>query len=225
MAGLVPAIHVFRVPRQDVDAWHEAGHDGEMPEVTGVQVEKERLRREAQARRDALPADTRKAAAETIAGRPFPLPIGPGTIVSGFMPLKSEISPLPLMQKLAEQGARLALPRIVGRGSPLSVRAWEFGGPLERGQWGIREPKADAPEVDPDVVLVPLLAFDRAGYRIGYGAGYYDMTIKRLRELKAMTAVGVAFAAQEVPEIPKTPRDERLDLVLTEHEVIDLRGL
>jgi 5-formyltetrahydrofolate cyclo-ligase len=196
-----------------------------MPEIAEVQTAKERLRPEAQARRDALPAEARKAAAEMIAARAFPLKMKSGTVVSGFMPLKSEINPLPLMQKLAEQGARLALPRIVSRGSPLSMRAWEFGGPLDRGQWGIREPKADAPESDPDVLLVPLLAFDRAGYRIGYGAGYYDMTIKRLRELKTVTAVGIAFAAQEVPEIPKTPRDERLDLVLTEHEVIDLRGL
>jgi 5-formyltetrahydrofolate cyclo-ligase len=196
-----------------------------MPEIAEVQTAKERLRHEALALRDALPADARKAAAEAIAARAFPLPITPGIVVSGFMPLKSEINPLPLMQKLAKQGPRLALPRIVGRGLPLSMRAWEFGVLLDRGQWGIREPKAEAPEVDPDVMLVPLLAFDRAGYRIGYGAGYYDMTIKRLRGLKAVTAVGVAFAAQEVPEIPKTPRDERLDLVLTEDEVIDLRGL
>jgi 5-formyltetrahydrofolate cyclo-ligase len=196
-----------------------------MPEIAEVQTAKERLRHEAQALRDALPADARTAAAEAIAARAFPLPITPGVVVSGFMPLKSEINPLPLMQKLAEQGARLALPSIVGRGSPLSMRTWEFGSPLDRGQWGIREPKADAPEVDPDILLVPLLAFDRAGYRIGYGAGYYDMTIKRLRALKPVMAVGIAFAAQEVPEIPKTPRDERLDLVLTEHEVIDLRGL
>jgi 5-formyltetrahydrofolate cyclo-ligase len=193
--------------------------------ISSIEEAKVALRREAQARRDALPADARKVAAEAIAARAFPLPIRPGTVVSGFMSLKSEINPLPLMQKLAEQGARLALPRIVGRGSPLSMRAWEFGGPLERGQWGIREPKADAPEVNPDVLLVPLLAFDRAGYRIGYGAGYYDMTIRRLRALKAAAAVGVAFAVQEIPEIPKTPRDERLDLVLTEHEVIDLRDV
>jgi 5-formyltetrahydrofolate cyclo-ligase len=196
-----------------------------MPEIAEVQTAKQRLRHEALARRDALPADARRAAAEAIAARTFPLAVPPGTIVSGFMPLKSEINPLPLMQKLSENGARLALPRIVGRGSPLSMRAWEFGTPLDRGQWGIREPKADAPEVDPDVLLVPLLAFDRAGYRIGYGAGYYDMTITRLRGLKTVTAVGIAFAAQEVPEIPKAPRDARLDLVLTEREVIDLRGL
>lgn len=163
------------------------------------------------------------AAAQTIAGREFPLPIAPGTVISGFMPLKSEINPLPLMQKLAGKGAKLALPRIVGRGKPLSMRAWEFGAPLERGQWGIREPALEAPEVEPDLLLVPLLAFDRAGHRIGYGAGYYDMTIARLRSLKKVTALGIAFAAQEVPEVPTTPRDERLDLVLTEREAIDVR--
>jgi 5-formyltetrahydrofolate cyclo-ligase len=195
-----------------------------MPEIAEIQTEKERLRRDAIVRRDALPANARMAAAEAIAARAFPIAVAPGMLVSGFMPLKSEISPLPLMHKLATVGAELALPRIVARGSPLSMRAWEFGAPLDRGQWGIREPPPDAPEVEPDILLVPLLAFDRAGYRIGYGAGYYDMTLARLRARKPVTAVGIAFAAQEVPEIPKTPGDERLDLVLTEHEVIDLRA-
>jgi 5-formyltetrahydrofolate cyclo-ligase len=193
--------------------------------VETISSEKAELRVAAQACRDALPADARKATAETIAVRKFPLAIAAGTIISGFMPLKSEINPLPLLQKLAEAGARLALPAIAGRGMPLIMRAWEFGAPLDRGQWGIREPKPDAPEVEPDILLVPLLAFDRAGYRLGYGAGYYDMTIHRLRALKPVTAVGIAFAAQEVPKIPTTPRDERLDLVLTEREVIDLRGV
>ncbi len=194
-----------------------------MPESAQVQSEKERMRRDAVARRDALPGNERAAAAEAIAARKFPLPISVSVVVSGFMPLKSEINPLPLLQKLSEQGAQLALPRIVGRGQPLSMRAWRFGGPLDRGQWGIREPKPDAAEVDPDILLVPLLAFDRAGYRIGYGAGYYDVTLARLRSLKKVTAVGIGFAAQEVADIPKTPRDERLDLVLTERETIDLR--
>jgi 5-formyltetrahydrofolate cyclo-ligase len=194
-----------------------------MAQSVFIESAKAELRVTAQTRRDALRADERKTAAETIAARKFPLAITPGTILSGFMPLKSEVNPLPLLQKLAEAGARLALPAIAGRGKPLIMRAWEFGAPLDRGQWGIREPKADAPEVEPDILLVPLLAFDRAGYRLGYGAGYYDMTIHRLRALKPVTAVGVAFAAQEVPKIPTTPRDERLDLVLTEREVIDLR--
>jgi 5-formyltetrahydrofolate cyclo-ligase len=191
--------------------------------VETIANQKAELRVAALSRRDALPADARKAAAEAIAAREFPLAITPGTIVSGFMPLKSEINPLPLMQMLAEAGARLALPAIAERGKPLLMRAWEFGALLDRGQWGIREPKPEAAEVEPDILLVPLLAFDRAGHRLGYGAGYYDMTIHRLRAQKPIAAVGIAFAAQEVPKIPTTPRDERLDLVLTEREVIDLR--
>ena len=104
------------------------------------------------------------------------------------------------------------------------MRAWAFGEPLASGVWGIREPGPDAPEVDPDILLVPLLAFDRRGHRIGYGAGYYDMTIAALRAKKPIVAVGIAFAAQEIAQCPTTPRDARLDLVLTEREVIDLRA-
>jgi 5-formyltetrahydrofolate cyclo-ligase len=181
------------------------------------------LRKTAFARRDSLPADERQAAAEAIAARPFPLPISPGVIVSGFSPLKTEINPLPLLRKLAAAGATLALPVVAGRGKPLVMRSYTFGQPLNEGVWGIREPKDDAPEVDPDILIVPLAAFDRRGNRIGYGAGYYDMTIKRLRSIKPVVAVGIAYAAQEVPEVPTTDRDERLDLVLTERDVIDLR--
>ena len=185
---------------------------------------KAELRRDAVARRDALPANVRQAAAETIAARTFPLAIGPGVIVSGFMPLKSEISPLPLMKKLAAAGAQLALPAIAGRGKPLDhARRGISTQPLDRGQWDIREPKPEAAEVAPDILLVPLLAFDRSGHRIGYGAGYYDMTIAKLRAQKIVTAVGIAFAAQEVAKVPATERDARLDLVLTEREVMDFR--
>ena len=189
-----------------------------------IQTDKEQLRREAMAHRDALPPDARQVAAEAIAARKFPLPIAPGMIVSGFMPLKSEINPLPLMRKLAGQGARLALPVVAGRGKPLIMREWVFGEPLIAGVWGIREPKPEAAEVDPDILLVPLLAFDRTGHRIGYGAGYYDLTLAQQRARKPIIAVGLAFAAQEVAAIPATPRDARLDLVLTEREVLDLRG-
>ena len=91
------------------------------------------------------------------------------------------------------------------------------------GVWGIKEPRADAAEVAPDILIVPLLAFDRRGHRIGYGAGYYDMTIHALRAIKPVLAVGIAFAAQEIDAVPVTPRDARLDLVLTEREVIDVR--
>jgi len=182
------------------------------------------VRKDAMIRRDAIPAAERAQAAEAIAARGLPLAIKPGAIVSGFMPLKTEINPLPLMRKLEAAGAQLALPAIDGRGKPLVMRAFAFGDELASGQWGIREPKADAPEVAPDILLVPLLAFDRTGHRIGYGAGYYDMTIAKFRSVKPVIAVGIAFAAQEIDQVPVTARDARLDLVLTERDVIDLRG-
>ena len=191
--------------------------------MTNLFARKAELRGEALTRRDALPPEQRAAAAEAIAARPFPVDVA-GKIVSGFMPLKSELNPVPLMRRLAEAGARLALPAIVGRGHPLAMRAYSFGDALDRGQWGIREPKPEAAEVAPDILLVPLAAFDRAGHRIGYGAGYYDMTIAALRAKKPLAAVGLAFAAQEIAEVPASPRDERLDLMLTEREIIDFRG-
>jgi 5-formyltetrahydrofolate cyclo-ligase len=181
------------------------------------------LRREALALRDALPAAARVQAAETIAARAFPVTVAPGATAAGFMPMKSEINPLPLMRKLEGAGARLALPVVAGRGQPLIMRAWGFGEPLLDGVWGIRQPQPTAPAVAPEILIVPLLAFDRTGQRIGYGAGYYDMTIAALRAERGVIAIGLAFAAQEIAAVPVTPGDVPLDLVLTEREVIDFR--
>src|SRR5450830_1514921 len=185
---------------------------------------KAQLRVQALARRDALLAAARAVAAEVIAARPFPLKVAAGMIVAGFSPMKSEINPIPLLRKLSDAGASLALPAIAGRGKPLIMRAWHFGAPLNSGQWGIREPTPEAAEVAPDILIVPLACFDRTGHRIGYGAGYYDMTINALRAKKPVIAIGIAFAAQEIPKVPATERDARLDLVLTEREIIDFRG-
>jgi 5-formyltetrahydrofolate cyclo-ligase len=184
---------------------------------------KSSLRLAAMARRDALPAADHVAAAQAVAAAGLPVAVGPGMVVSGYSPLKSEISPLPLLRRCADAGARLALPVVTGRGHPLIMRAWSFGAPLRPGVWGIREPPAEAEEVFPDIVIVPLLAFDRTGQRIGYGAGYYDMTLARLRAVKHVTAIGIAFAAQEIAAVPATPRDAGLDLVLTERGAIDFR--
>jgi len=181
------------------------------------------LRREAVARRDALPPAVRTAASGAVAARPFPLPITPGAVVSAFTPIGSEFDPQPLMHKLADVGARLVLPVVLGRGKPLVMRTWNFGEPLIASSFGILEPRPEAAAADPDILLVPLVAFDRSGHRIGYGAGYYDMTITLLRARKSVVAVGLAFAVQEIPDVPATPRDAPLDLVLTEREVIELR--
>jgi 5-formyltetrahydrofolate cyclo-ligase len=189
-----------------------------------VAAAKASLRNEALAKRDAISVDMRKAAAEIIAARPLPIAPWNGMIVSSFMPIRSEINPLPLMQRYADAGARLALPAIEARGKPLRMRLWKPGEKFVSGQWGIREPDASAPEVDPDLILVPLAAFDRRGHRIGYGAGHYDTTIAAVRSRKPVVTVGVAFAVQEIEAVPNLPHDEQLDLVLTEREVIDCRG-
>lgn len=182
------------------------------------------LRRAMIARRDALPPDVRSAAAEAIAARAFPFAVPDGATLSGFMPMRSEINPLPLMKKLADAGARLALPVTGPRGQPLVMRAWRWGEPLASGVWGIREPRSEALPIDPDILLVPLLAFDRAGARLGYGGGYYDLTLTQLRSHRPVIAVGLGYAIQEIDRVPTTARDAVLDLVLTEREVIDLRS-
>lgn len=196
-----------------------------LPGMATVSTEdfKADLRKSSLSRRDAISAAERAAASEAACAQPFPVDITPGMIVSGYSPLQSEINPIPLMRRLAEAGAQLALPVVAGRGKPLIMRAFAFGQPLNKGQWGIREPFEDAPEVLPDVLIVPLAAFDRKGHRIGYGAGYYDMTLNRLRVLKSVAAVGFAYAAQCVAVVPATPRDARLDYIITEREVIRCR--
>jgi 5-formyltetrahydrofolate cyclo-ligase len=182
------------------------------------------LRSAALARRDALSEAYRAAAAQSLARRGLPIPIAPGTVVAGYAPIRSEIDPLPLMRKLSGQGAQLALPAIVARDLPLKFRAWLAGDRLHRGPLGILEPSPAATEVIPDILLVPLAAFDRSGHRIGYGAGYYDRTLAQLRALKNITALGIAFAAQEIPTVSASAHDARLDLVLTEDETIDFRS-
>jgi len=184
---------------------------------------KAELRRRALEQRDLLSPQARAAAAEAIAARPLPVAVTPGTRVAGFSAIRSEINPVPLLRRFAAAGAGLALPTIVGRGKPLLFRAFAFGEELRRGQWGIREPAPEAPAVDPDILLVPLAAFDRRGYRIGYGAGYYDLSLNALRAGKPIAAIGLAFAAQEIEAVPALSYDARLDFVLTEREAIDCR--
>jgi 5-formyltetrahydrofolate cyclo-ligase len=185
---------------------------------------KRELREAAIARRDLMPPDDRVRAARKIAASAFPVAVPEGAIVSGFSPIQTEFNPLPLMRVLAKAGARFALPKVMGRGKPLSLRAWNFGEPLVSGVWGIREPGPEAPEVAPDILLVPFAAFDRAGYRIGYGAGYYDMTLAGLRAKKKIVAIGIGFALQEVEKVPVEAHDERLDYILTEAGLVFAAG-
>lgn len=182
------------------------------------------LRAAALAKRDALSDAQRAAAAQAMAKRGLPLAIAPGMVVSGYSPIRSEIDPAPLMRKLAEQGARLALPAVLSRGKSLAFRAWSPDDRLMLGPLGILEPSPAAAELVPDIMLVPLAAFDRQGHRIGYGAGHYDFTLAHLRKAKAIIAVGVGFAVQEIKAVPALPHDVALDYVLTEKKMYDFRS-
>ena len=136
--------------------------------------------------------------------------------IAGYVPLFSEIDPLPLMQALADAGHGLCLPCTPRKGKPLVFREFRIGDRLRRGAFGTKEPEKTKAEVRPDIVLVPLLAFSRAGARLGYGGGYYDRSLAKLRGEGEIFACALAFAGQEVPILPVDVHDQMLDGVLCE---------
>jgi 5-formyltetrahydrofolate cyclo-ligase len=138
-----------------------------------------------------------------------------GRVLSGYMPMRTEIDPLPAMA--AHQGP-VGVPVIIGKGQPLRFREWSPGSAMIEGAFKALIPEEGA-WVEPEVLIVPLLAFDARGYRLGYGGGFYDRTLEGLRARGPVMAVGFAFAAQEVPEVPTDATDQRLDAVVTEQGV------
>lgn len=186
-----------------------------------MRTAKQDLRAAALARRDALPRGQRMAAAASLALLADQVAVRPGEVVAGFMPIRSEIDPRPLMLRLGERGARLALPVIGAPDAPLAFRIWTPSAPLVAGPLGILQPTEAAPRVEPHIVLVPLAAFDRSGHRIGYGGGYYDRTLRDLRARRRVRALGVAFAMQEIETVSASHHDALLDAVLTEAGPID----
>ncbi|MCH7634321.1 MAG: 5-formyltetrahydrofolate cyclo-ligase [Proteobacteria bacterium] len=148
------------------------------------------------------------------------LPLPPAQVVAGYWPLPEEIDVRPLMTNLHLSGHVLVLPVVVGRGQPLIFRRWRPSLPLDAGVYGISVPSAEAPEATPGVLLVPLLAFDGEGRRLGYGAGYYDRTLATLRRAGDILAIGAAYAAQRMDSLPEEASDQRLDWVVTEEGAI-----
>jgi 5-formyltetrahydrofolate cyclo-ligase len=182
-----------------------------------IHNEKRALRARMKAWRANLDPREAASAGEALArhGLGFLPPLSPGSVVSAFAPLADELRIWPLLRRLAASGIALALPIVQGKGKPLLFRAWKPGDAMDRGVWDIPQPKADKPVVEPDILLVPLLAFDRRGWRLGYGGGFYDRTLAGLRARKAVTAVGLAYDQQQVDAVPHLPYDQRLDWVLT----------
>lgn len=180
---------------------------------------KREARQAAAKRRAAAHAALKDTAGAALAGHGLPAGIAATGIVSGFIPYKSEIDTEPLLERLHRQGWRTCLPVVIAAEQPLLFRAWTPGEALIPGVWDIPIPPETAPEVLPDVLLVPMLAFDRQGYRLGYGGGFYDRTLEKLRDIKKVWAIGVAYAAQEAETVPRGPHDAPLDYVMTEREI------
>jgi len=185
-------------------------------ETADIILQKRALRLRIKTWRSGLEADAAARAADAVAAHGLGflrLPQKP-FVVSGFSSLPDEFRVWPLLRRLHGEGHALAMPVMQGKGLPLVFRAWAPGDAMDKAVWGIAEPKADKPVLEPDIVLVPLLAFDATGWRLGYGGGYYDRTLRGLRARKSIVAIGLAYDESQVDAVPHLDYDERLDWVL-----------
>lgn len=191
--------------------------------MPGIAEKKAELRRTALERRAALGLDVRIEGslklADLIAGFDFPA----GSVVSAFWPIRDEIDPRPAMHLLRQRGHELCLPAIVG--GKLVFRRLDPETRLVKAGFGTVEPAPETEVLTPEVLLVPLAAFDRAGHRIGYGKGYYDQAIEALRQNGHPCCIGVGFSVQEVAEVPFESHDQPLAVVVTEREIINCREI
>jgi len=174
------------------------------------------------AMRRAVSDPERQAAAGALARQaPDLAALCDGGVLSGFQAIRDEVDVAPLLLALHRCGVALALPCVLGAETGLIFRRWRPGEALRQGAFGILEPSTEAPVVHPQLMLLPLLAFDRRGHRLGYGGGFFDRTLAIRRPA---LAVGVGFAAQEVADVPVDGHDVLLDLVLTEQGLFDCRA-
>ena len=144
-----------------------------------------------------------------------------GVPLSGYMPIRTEIDPLPAMAEAAAHGP-VGVPVIQAKSTPLKFSRWQPDGALRDGPFGAKVPEADD-YFEPEILIVPLVAFDAAGNRLGYGGGFYDRTLERLRNRRATLAIGFAFDAQEAEQLPLEPTDQPLDMIVTESRILDFK--
>jgi len=141
-------------------------------------------------------------------------------IISVYWPLGDELDPLPLLMGLHKLGHQMVLPVMLGAAKPLMFRSWAPGDSLQDAGFGTREPSADKTTYEPDIILAPLLAFDQHGFRLGYGGGFYDRTLERLRQHKQVSVYGIAYAAQEVDQVVRGQYDQPLDGIVTQQGIM-----
>ena len=173
------------------------------------------LRRRLRAQRAALAAALPDAAVRAADRLPLDR-LPPHAVFAAYRPMGSEMDPGPLSRRLIAAGAQLALPVAEGREVPLVFRAWQLGGPLVPDALGVPAPAPSAASLHPDLVITPLLAFDRLGGRLGQGGGHYDRTLAALRARGPVFVLGLAYAGQEVDLLALEAHDQRLDAILTE---------
>jgi 5-formyltetrahydrofolate cyclo-ligase len=185
-------------------------------------VIKQSLRVEAAIRRATVHAARSETAGAALAAR-FLAAFSdwlPGVVVSLYWPMCDEIDVRELIGGLAADGVQMALPVMAGSDAPLIFREWRTGDALLPGAFGVYEPAGDAPTLEPDIAVTPLLAFDAAGNRLGYGGGYYDRTLRDLRGRREIIAVGVGYDEQEISSIPGHTGDEILDMIITDQRTL-----
>ncbi|MGN6148257.1 MAG: 5-formyltetrahydrofolate cyclo-ligase, partial [Rhizomicrobium sp.] len=199
---------------------HEAGDD---KFEFGLKTSKTELRNRLRSRRAQL-AHAHPDFARDVAEHVAALRISDGSVVGGYIAIGDEADPHILLKKLTLQNCTLAFPRVAAKDEPLVFHHWKPGRVMTKGTYGIPEPSKDWPLAYPKILLVPLLAFDRAGHRLGYGGGYYDRTLDFLRANSTVRAIGVAYAGQEVDELPREDHDHSLDAVITELGVRTFAG-
>lgn len=196
-----------------------------LSDLSLIENEKKALRAAMSAQRSALSAAERNAAADglRVAFSAYARGMSDAALVAGYMPIRSEANILPLMADLAGRGIATALPVVLGKEMALEFRRWRAGEPLEDGLYGTRHPVGTG--VCPTVLLIPLLAFDVAGFRLGYGGGFYDRTLDAYRaDGMSVVAIGVAYACQQVLHVPRLPHDQPLDAVVTERGLLWSNG-
>ncbi len=177
------------------------------------------LRSKMKRKRGTLASLYPRSGSQVAARFPAELVARGGLTIAGYAPKGSEIDCLPLMEKLKARGARMCLPVVVAKDQPLIFRVWEPGQDLVRGTFEIDHPPEDAAVVVPDMALVPLLAFNTKGFRLGYGGGYYDRTLAELREANEhFVAVGLGYEAQGISRLPIERHDEKMDWIISETE-------
>jgi len=171
-----------------------------------------------------LAAEAPDAATRIVDNFRKTISLQPNASIAGYWPFRDELDVRPLLTALAGRGHVIALPRVLGSRKPLQFHKWRREDPLVVSVFGVMEPKAITAIITPIVILVPLLAFDREGYRLGYGAGYYDMTLAALRRERPVNVVGIGYAGQEVDRLPREPHDQRMDWIVTEKAARRMEG-